>query len=237
MARHLLNHMPLLTELDIKHTPVHPPEDASEAGRRVINDLFDPTSASRRHQKFKRLRIEDMSFEVAGAILPTVLPLGNLEHLHLIRCRYTNRLCESIAQLQLCLRSFHNQSSHEDPRTGVMDAFVKSLRDLRGLRLSRRSFGTGGYETCDFASLLPHAHELRYLELDDYEPWEEVFTNTRRSLTDFSTFCSRASQLQQLALQSPSLAEVNWKAPHGLQDFLVRLSLLSSKYNPANNRL
>lgn len=238
IAKHLLNHMPLLTDLSITlsaHRSQLGIGGEGEAGRRVINDTFDPTTAARRGQKLKRLRIKNMSFEFTGAILPTVLSLGHLEHLHLISCTFTNHLCESIAQLQLCLRSFHNQSSHEEPRTGMMDAFVQSLRLLREFRLSRRSWGPGGFETCDFASLLRHADELRFLELDDYESMGDVFSNTRRSLTDFSIFCTRASELQQLSLQSPSLAEEDWKDPHGLQDFLVRLSFLISKDNPAND--
>lgn len=223
IAKHLFKHMPSGKDLTIKFNEAysgHSIVEEGEIGCKVIEKIFGSTIAGHRHQ-IKSLRIEAMSFRTAGVILPTILPFENLEHLKLINCKYTDRLCASITPLELCLRSFQNQRAHCGRQEGAIDAFVKSLRPLRKLRLSSGWSSKNSFGMCDWSSLIPHAHELNCLDLDDYEPIIVAFSGTGRPLLDFDRFCSRASKLQQLSIKSPDLSTRHWKDAQGLQALLV----------------
>lgn len=229
IAKQLLDHMPLVTSLSIKLSRAcldRTMGGKGETGRAVVNKIFGSANPSDRRLKLKRLRIEWMSFKSAGIILPTLLPLEKLEHLHLFKCRYTSRLFESLTELKLRLVSVCDQRAYSNgPSLNILDVFLKSMQpQLRKLRLSRDCRSNGGFKTCDWPSLVPHAHELRCLELDDWKPGTQnaLFSETRRSLSGFSEFCDGASQLQQLSMNSPGLEEVYWDKRDGLQDFLVR---------------
>jgi hypothetical protein len=197
--------------------------DKGETGRKVINKVFSSANTNHNRLKVKILRIEGMSLKSAGVTLPTVLSFEGLEQLHLFRCRYTSRLCETLAELKLGLKVFCDQLAYNTPNPGTVDAFLASLRYLRVLRLSRDWRSLEDYELCDWPSLLPCAHELRSLDLDEYDPGPDgvLFLDTRRSLPGFQTFCDRASQLQQLSMRSPGLEKIHWDATHGLKAVLV----------------
>lgn len=217
--------MPAVKNLTIKLRNAGPDlsmRRAGETGRKVVEKMFGSTMSSHRSQKLRFLRIESMSFEIAGNILPAVLSLEHLDHLHLINCKHTSRLCENIMPLGLSLHSFHNQGAHCGPQEGAINAFVKSLRLLRKLRLSCDDDSEiSSFDMCEWSSLIPHANELHCLDFDDYEPRIVAFSGTRRPLLDFDLFCSRASKLQQLSIKSPSLSTYRWKEVGGLQSLLV----------------
>ena len=202
----------------------------SEVGRYVIHKIFGSPNTSRSRLKLRVLCIDGMSLKSAGVLLPTVLPLENLEHLHLFRCKFTGRLYEGLTELKLRLKSFRDQRANNKPSSGIVDSFLASLRSLRNLRLSINGRYSIDYEPCDWPSLLLHAHELRSLDLDDYKPGPGgvLFVDTRRSLSGFQAFCDRASQLQQLSTRSPGLEATHQNLPHGLNAFLVRFECRSS---------
>jgi hypothetical protein len=191
--------------------------DKDETGREVINKIFSPSNSDDTRLQVKILRIEGMSLKSAGPVLPTIL--------HMFRCRYTSRLCESLAELNLHLKVFCDQRAYNTPSHGIVDTFLKSLQYLRVLRLSRDWRSLCDYESCDWPSLLPCAHELRSLDLDEHKPGPDgvLFLDTRRSLSGFQTFCGRASCLQQLSMRSPGLEKIHWDATHGLEAVLVSL--------------
>jgi hypothetical protein len=186
--------------------------------------MFDSPDTSHIRLKLRTLCVDGMCLKSAGTILPAMLSLEELEQLHLFRCHYTSRLCESLAKLQLRLDSFRDQRAINRPSAGSLDIFFQSLRSLRNLRLSLHGQHINDPELCDWPSPLPPAHELRSPDLDDFKPGPEgvLFVDTRRSLSGFQVFCDRASQLQQLSMGSPGLEERHWNAPHGLNAFLVR---------------
>lgn len=228
IAGQLLSYMPLVTSVGITLSSAwldHTMGDQSEVGCKVLNKIFGPSDTSHDRLKVRVLRIQGISFRSAGVVLPTVLPLETLEHLHLFSCKYTSRLCESLAKLQLHLKVFCDQRAYNPPRPGTVDAFLKSLRCLRVLRLSRDWRSLSDFEPCDWPSLLPCAHELRSLDLNEYKPGPDavLFLDTRRSLPGFQTFCDRASQLQQLSMRSPGLEKTYWGANHGLDAVLASL--------------
>jgi len=224
VAKQLFENMPSVTSLSIKLSSARLDRTIGgkcETGRKIIVKIFDSTNASRPHQKLKRLRIERMSFKSAGFILPTVLPLDELEHLHLFRCRYTNRLCESLSQLKLRLKSYCDLRAYNVSNPGAYDTSMRSIQPLRKLRLSCDQADSTGWDSCDWASFLPHANELRCLDLRDNDPARPLFATTRRSLAGFRSFCANASHIQQLSINGPSLQENQWDMPRGMDAFLV----------------
>lgn len=226
IAGQLLSQMPLVTTVAITLSDFwldHTMGGKGETGRQVINKIFSSANTNPNRLKVKILRIEGMSLKSAGVTLPTVLSLEGLEQLHLFLCRYTSRLCESLAELKLRLKMFCDQRAYNTPNPGTLDAFLTSLQYLRVLRLSRDWRSLDNYELCDWPSLLPCAHELRSLDLDEHDPGPDgvLFLDTRRSLPGFQSFCDRASQLQQLSMRSPGLEKIHWDAAHGLKAVLV----------------
>ena len=216
--------MPSVTSLSIKLN--NPRLDLTmggkgEVGNRVVSKLFDSASPSHSHQKLKRLRIERMSFKTAGSTLPTMLPLDDLEHLFLFSCSHTDRLCENISHLNLRLKSYCDLRAHKTSYPGAYDTFLKSLQSLHKLRLSCDGVDVDDWHPCDWPALLPHASELRCLDLRDSDPSLPFLAATRGSLTGFRSFCMTASHLQQLSINGPSLREETWDMPRGLDAFLV----------------
>jgi hypothetical protein len=231
IAGQLFSHMPLVTTVAITLSNEwldHTMGGKGETGCKVINKVFSSANTINNRPKLKVLRIEGMSLKSAGVSLPTILPLEGLQQLHLFRCRYTSRLCESLTELKLRLKVFCDQRAYNTPSPGTVDAFLSSLRYLRVARLSRDWRSLSDFEPCDWPSLLPCANELRTLDLDEHKPGPDgvLFQDTRRSLPGFQTFCGRASQLQQLSMRSPGLEKNHWGAAHGLEAILVSLRRL-----------
>jgi hypothetical protein len=219
----LLGRMSSVTSLSI--TLKAPALDSSmgnaySAGREVINTLFPPDYATHPRAKLKRLRIASMSFHSAGTILPTVIPLNELKHLHLLKCADTERLYESLAQLTLTLLSFCDERCASLDE-GAMDTFLKSLAPLQKLRIISQ-ISAVGFEKFAWSTLLPHAPELRCLEVGDYRPRNsESFMETRRTVPAFQTLCDRTSGLQYLSMLGPAIERYDWKSTCGLDAFLV----------------
>lgn len=222
-AARLIEYKPSITSLTIQiHSKynVHSMGSSAEAGQKIVNTLFAAGNAHIIHcPNVKRLRIENMSFRYAGAILSTALALDHLEHLHLLGCKHTNFLCESLSGLGLTLQSFCDEVPHNPPYPGAVDEFIRSLTPLRKLRIMSTPHREE-HEVCDWTSLMSHAPVLQCLELYDYDPFQS-FLRTKRDLPGFQAFCKRASQLQQLAMQGPKVERSTWALPYGLHAFLV----------------
>jgi hypothetical protein len=115
---------------------------ASETGREVVTTLFPPANANPLRVKLRRIRIESMSFRLAGVILPNVVPLDSLKHLYLLRYSDTDHLCESLSRLSLALESFCDERS-TSPGQGKMEAFITSLGPLQEFRVTAMNHGVG----------------------------------------------------------------------------------------------
>lgn len=222
----LLERMTSLTSLSIKlecDLLDHSMGCRCATGQEVVNTLFGAGYATSPRARLRRLRIESMSFRYAGAILPTVLPLDQLEYLHLLSCSRTDRLYESLSQLDLTLQSFcdeHYSSVHG----GAMVSFLRSLAPLEKLRVTR-NVRTDGHEESAWSEIMPHASKLRCLEVGDHEPPTDAsFFNTRRTLPEFWAFCRTASNLEQLSMLGPQIESTTWDSARGLNVFLVSLT-------------
>lgn len=241
IASQLYARMPVVINLAIKLKVAYADRlngVVGEVSRKVIHTIFKPANMTQRRQNLKRLRVEGMSFELASVDSAFLHQLERLENLHLIDCRYTNRLCAELCQLKLGLRSFRNQRGHiEGGSTDVLKTFIKSLRLLRDLRLSCSWQHTVASGMCDYLSLVPHAHELRCLYLENDDVRRVAPAITEESLSDFHAFCSHASELQQLSIEGPCLREEDWNTPLGLQTFLVGFADNFCTCLLANNRL
>lgn len=193
---------------------------ASETGREVVKTLFPPGYANTLRAKLRRLRIEFMSIRLAGAILPNVVPLDELKHLHLLRCNETDHFCDSLSRLNLTLESFCDEYS-ESTQLGMMEAFLTALHPLQELRVTSWRYSLGS-ERFDWPSLMPHAADLQRLEVCDHTPFRSgPFVATTRTLSTFKAFCERASSLQQLSMLGPAIEKIYWKSAHGLDAYLV----------------
>jgi hypothetical protein len=204
------------------------------SGLAVIQTLFIGKTHARRCPNMKALRIESMWFASAGAVLPTLLDLGRLEHLQFSGCNQTNRIYESFSQLQLGLRSFtdelscngHYQGLHNIPTgsQGATSAFLSSLKALHKFRL-RGTPCDSGTETFDWAALASNASSIRILEMTDYRG-KGPFSQGSTALPGFRALCETATQLQQLSICGPEVDQSDWNSAHGLKVLIVRQSFL-----------
>lgn len=193
-----------------------------EAGRHVINTLFSSKNATHIGLKLRRLRIRSMAFCDAGTILPTVLPCEGLEHLHLLNCSHTDRLCESLSQLKLSLRSFCDEG-HDAHRGDHHAAFLKSLPPLQTIRLTGYyRLATMGHEGSPWPVFVPHASSLRCLEIGECYLNQNSITSKGKVPASFEEFCASASNLQQLSITGPEIEKSTWAATGGLHAVLVR---------------
>ena len=224
VARQLLTRMLFVTSLSLKFSISRLDQTMGgkgEVAEKIVAKIFGSADPSCPHRKLKRLRIEDMSFKTSGSTLPTVLPLDDLEHLFLSRCAHTDRLCESISHLKLRLKTFCDLRAYKTSYSGAYDTFLKSLQPLHKLRISYDGIETDKQSACDWSSILPHANELRCLDLRDSDQSLPFLATTRGSLAGFLSFCTNALHLQQLSINGPSLREETWDMPRGLDAFLV----------------
>lgn len=192
-----------------------------EAGREVINTLFASSNTAHDRLKLRRLRIHRMSFHDAGAILPTVLPCNGLEHLHLCQCTYTDRLCESLSQLNMTLRSFTDEG-HDAQRVDAHAIFLKALSPLQSLHLTGLyRTATSGHDGFPWSMIVPHATSLRRLEIHEYFMGQSDTTSKRNLPLHFGAFCMNASSLQQLSMAGPEIEKSTWRSDDGLCALLV----------------
>jgi hypothetical protein len=213
------------------------------SGLAVIRTLFIGKTLARRCPNLKALRIESMWFASAGDVLPTLLDLGRLEHLQLSGCNQTNRLYESLSQLQLTLRSFTDELSCNGHYQGLLipagshsstSAFLSSLKFLNKFRM-RGTPCDSGTETFDWAALAANASSIRILEMTDHRgngPFSKGSSlpfSQGTALLGFRALCDNATQLRQLSICGPEVDASDWDSSHGLKRLIVRHSFLSCR--------
>lgn len=192
-----------------------------EAGREVVNALFASSKAAHCGLKLRRLHIHRMSFFHAGAILPTVLQCNALEHLHLHQCSHTDRLCESLSQLNLTLRSLVDEG-HDAQREDAHAIFLKSLSPLQSLHLTGSYHAaTKGHEEFPWPTIVSHASSLKCLEIKELFLGHRNTASNNKIPLSFDAFCASASNLQQLSMAGPEFEKVTWASTDGLFAFLV----------------
>lgn len=192
-----------------------------EAGREIVNTLFASSKAAHHGLKLRRLRIRRMSFFDAGTTLPTVLQCDTLEHLHLRQCGHADRLCESLSQLNLTLRSFTDEG-HDVQREDAHAMFLKSLSPLQSLHLTGLYHAaTKGYEGFPWPMMINHAPSLRCLEIKELFPDHIATTSNNEIPLSFEAFCASASNLQQLSMAGPEIEKDTWASADGLRALLV----------------
>jgi hypothetical protein len=225
LARLLFERMTAVTHLTIT-VRYHPDWKNTTHGPRFadITTIFAAGSAFGRTTKVRHLRLEGVTFYEMRTSLPEVFPFDDLSHLHLYRCVSTDLLCKSLGRLKMDLQSFCDEGPCNRSRPGALDAFLRSMLPLRQLRIVQNKFANGTeIEGFDWTALTTHAPKLRCLELDDFEPWSEIFFDTTRNPPDFLTFCKSASDLQQLSIIGPKIEKAAWSCPYGLYTLIVRL--------------
>jgi hypothetical protein len=193
-----------------------------ETSQKVLDTLFATGYDTSPRAKLKSLRITSMSFQSAGAILPTVVSLNELEHLQVLYCQHTDRLYESLSQLNLTLKSLCEETFSTPPDDGApLKTILRSLAPLQKLRIVR---DYTDQDSGDFvwSSLITHAPELRCLQLGNFLPnHERPFVNERMTFPSFQAFCSLASRLQQLSMLGPAIEQETWASDSALDAFLV----------------
>jgi len=221
-ARMLLERTVCVTSLSIQlstSTLDYGPGKELEAGRGSVGTLFASNDAVHRGPKLQRLRICSMSFSAAGAILPTVLACDGLQHLHLLCCSDTDKLCESLAPFKLKLRSFFD-TSHDADRKAAHAIFLQSLSCLRTLRLAGNSCAlTPGFEGYLWPMIV--AHSLRSLDISELHVPKLDEANKSKFHHAFKALCTSASNLQQLSIADPEIKKNNWSPDNNLLPILV----------------
>jgi hypothetical protein len=238
-----MQHMTSLAiHLDEERLPKSIGSGYEGSGLAAIRTLFIGKTQARRCPNLKALRIESMWFSSAGDVLPTLLDLGKLEHLQLSQCNQTNRLYESLSQLQLKLRSFtdefscngHHQGLHNMPAGSQIStsAFLSSLKGIQKFRL-RGTPCDWRIETFDWAALASNASSICILEMTDYRgngPFSKLSStpiSPGTALPGFRALCENATHLQQLSICGPEVDASDWNSAHGLKVMIVRHSFLS----------
>lgn len=208
--------------------------DSGAAGLAVIKALFDSGNVSRSCPGLKRLRIQSMSFESIGFILPTLLTLNHLQKLQLYKCWETNRLYETLSQLRPPLHTFSDERFCNDRFQHTTDMLFKSLAPLKTLRISV-DLDTPILDELGWSALMAHASQLEILEVNDWCTISNSFKGDR-ALPLLDAFCERASRLQQLAIECPEIASYSWKSITGLDSFLVSRTVSFGKHEQLTNR-
>jgi hypothetical protein len=235
-----MQHMASLAiHLDEERLPKSLGSGYEGSGLAVIRTLFIGKTLARRCPNLKALRLESMWFSSAGDVLPTLLDLGRLEHLQLSGCNQTNRLYESLSQLQLNLTSFTDELSCNGHYLRNLpagsqssnSAFLSSLKGIQRFRL-RGTPCDSGIETFDWAALASNASSIRTLEMTDHRgngPFSKVASTLLQgtALPGFRALCENATHLQQLSICGPEVDSSDWNSAHGLQVLIVRHSFIS----------
>lgn len=181
----------------------------------------------------KRLRLQGIAFEKCGDNLPAVLPLGLVEHLHMIDCENIGEFHASFSACRQAFKSRHDERSRS--RTiiaGPGRHSSSSVSPLRTFRVISSRPGRGiFFNAMSWRSLYQHASELKCLETDGGTPIcpdSSLLHGGPTPLYDFEAFCENASSLEQLSIHSPEIEPELWESAGGLNGMTV--SLIDIKY-------
>jgi hypothetical protein len=198
-----------------------------ELGRDVVQKLFQSVNSTTHRTDLESLRIKSIPLDEFLLVLPTKLPLRNLKHLQLNRCRGVGPFIAMLAQLGVDLSSYHiifRREAYEVRESN--EALIHSMSSPK-----RVSMSSTGEMLCDWAVVTSRAPSLLSFVIDDVAYDDDVqnpvgtshtFLN---SMAGFFGFCSAASSLEQLAVLSPPIESEHWKDEAGLDRFLVSVSM------------
>jgi len=117
--------------------------------------------------------------------------------------------------------------------SGELKTFLQMLHAPRMLSISYHRYfaeDDDGGKLC-WTDLVPHSATLETLRLNIEQPGDYPFHERRgTSVADFRELCKSTSNLEQLALTCPPIAEEQWQGEHGFAVFLVRVSTTLSFY-------
>jgi hypothetical protein len=207
----------------------------SEIARDITIKLFQSVNSATPRAGLESLRIKSLPLNELLLILPEKLPLRNLKHLHLNRCRQVGPFIRMLTQLGVDLVSYHVgfQSEAQEIRE-LNEALLHQMTSPKRMHISSM-----GEMVCDWATVTARASSLLSLSIDDedydafFQTREDIPFVLHRSTSGFSGFCSAASSLEQLAVSSPLIESERWGDVHGLTKFLVsmRIAVHSTRSN------
>jgi hypothetical protein len=196
-----------------------------EIARDIALKLFQSVNSATPRAGLESLRIKSLPLNELLLILPGKLPLRNLKHLHLNRCRQVGPFIRMMTQLGVDLVSYHVDFQSE--AQGIRELNEALLHQMTSPK--RMHISSMGDMLCDWAVVTAHASNLLSFSIDDGN-FDDFLDNPtgapfvpHRSMSGFFGFCSAASSLEQLVISSPSIESERWDDPAGFTSFLVSI--------------
>ena len=185
----------------------------------------------------RTLRIRDTDLRLIGKALHEIIRFEQLHTLVLDGCTNTAVLYKHLTPLNLKLQSFadlRTSSGLEDlaPRNvNARDVFIRSLREVRQISISRMARGPKDSKPLSFATLLPRAAALKSLNLDHFCYYgvhvgnmPTIYSGVSETIEAFGALCAQMRGLEQLAICAPSVpTTADASDGTNFASFLVRL--------------
>lgn len=190
----------------------------------AIKSIFSAAHAHRGQLELTALSFDTISLADAGGLLQRFVNLEALQHLQLLRCEYVDPFLEHLAHKCSDLSSFALEHCLYHRDASAINDFIKAITPRRlvlKLEPNRPSrFGAQGMASFD--TLLPFAHAIQCLILDDNNPNYSVDGSVRTNgySVNFQELCKSLQSLQQLNVASPPIEKRHWKL-HGFLEFLI----------------
>lgn len=205
--------------------------DPQEVCNKFVRLLF--SRWAKQTEKLKKLEpaklaLEGFNFEHSSAVLAAALGFANLNELELLDCTDCYFLVAYLNQANVALKSFIiGTSTTFGGDNGCLDKYLSSFRGLNHLKLSYSMMRVYHGVDCHWTTLRSHESTLRSLFIDDSSWTDKPFNSEThdRSLAAFRKLCEGCSSLEQLAIQTPSVANVDVASGEALSEFLVSWSL------------
>jgi hypothetical protein len=196
-----------------------------ELQRDIVRNLFQSVNSTTPRAGLESLRIRCLTLDELLLVLPRKLPLRNLKHLHLVRCRKAGPFIQMLTQTGVDFASYHvnlDPSARGFRRSN--EALLHQMTSPKRIHLSSM-----GKMVCDWAAVTASASSLLSFSVDD-ENYDNLFAMPpgapfvpRRSTPAFFDFCSAATSLEQLAISSPPIETEHWNDAAGLAGSLVSI--------------
>lgn len=190
----------------------------------AIRSILGAAHAHRGQLELIALSFDTIALADAGGLLQHFVNLEALQHLQLLRCEYVDPFLEHLAHECSDLSSFALEHCLYHRDASAINDFIKATTPRRlvlKLEPSRPSrFDAQGMASFD--TLLPFAHAIQCLVLDDNNPNYSVHGPIRTNgySVKFQELCKSLQSLQQLSVASPPIEQKHCKL-HGFLEFLV----------------
>jgi len=233
-AGSILKHLPRVTSLAVTHSRLFPGiADIGNVGHTIVETVFRAAHDQRGVLKLAALRFDGIHLGSAGSPLQCFVVLEAIQHLQLLYCEDIETFLKFISQKCSSLQTFALEHCQLCRDKDTINNFLRatSLRRLV-LRMSNEPFPTRGRDLVAFDALLPFAHAIRCLILDDETRGYLSSEPPRESgaSTDVQGLCKSLQSLQQLSIASPTIEKIHW-ANCGFLDLVVCTQMFCG-YNP-----